>query len=252
MVPRVRETRNYERFEWWPYEETGRGEEEGLEGWKGADRSWAGTKIPAVSPKTITLSPWGTSGGLGVCTVLPFKDLNWGSRPVMTAMELIQSLAPFQCFTNGCTYNMFICLLIVSGAAFAFMPPYLNKQGCKERELTVKGSCRKDRTNEPGPQNYGPPETRTPRRKQLFIQRVDIQYLSFTSSPGINTAVYFSRGSQRPSLSCAVKCCRAQTDWCSWCSSVSSIKSSTFVFGFVLRPERICRYKAHLAQGVGI
>lgn len=49
-----------------------------------ADRRRTGTTVPAVSTQTITLSPRGASGGFSVFTVLPFRDVNCGSRPVMT------------------------------------------------------------------------------------------------------------------------------------------------------------------------
>lgn len=59
MVPRVRQTRNYERFEW-----------RITEGGFGSDWQDGDCRGP---PQTITISPRGASEGVAVCAVLPFR-----------------------------------------------------------------------------------------------------------------------------------------------------------------------------------
>lgn len=90
MIPRIRQTRNYERFEWRTTEEKRAGEEgwRAWEGWRGAN--WVtgagrGLPSPSVSVQTITFSPRGAGGGFSVCAVLTVKDLNRGSRQMTTA-----------------------------------------------------------------------------------------------------------------------------------------------------------------------
>ena len=82
--------------------------------WEGWTDWLTGEGRGLQSPQTITLSPRGASGGFSVFTVLLFRDVNCGSRPVMTEWGGNISGHLLSVLQFG-VHIIFICLLTVMG-----------------------------------------------------------------------------------------------------------------------------------------
>lgn len=134
MVPRIRQTRNYERFEWRTggrrggLGRDGRGLTNWLMGWG------TGITVPPSLSTDNRIESFEVPAEASVSVQSSHSKI-WTEDPGrLWQRRRIKFPAPFKCFTIWCTYNIFICLLTVNGAVLS---PYLNKRVTKiERELS--------------------------------------------------------------------------------------------------------------------
>lgn len=132
MIPRIRQTRNYERFEWRPTDEK-RGRR-GMEGLGGMERGrltdWQERDGDFGVPQTLYRQ---SHSVLEVPTVQSSQSKIWIEDPgSWWRCRQIKPLAPFKCFKMWCKYIILICLLTVNGAVCSFMPPHLRSSRQKE------------------------------------------------------------------------------------------------------------------------
>lgn len=108
MVPRIRQTRNYERFEW-----RDRRGKEGEAGWEGLGGMEVGgrSRLSTVPPQTITLSPRGASGGFGSQT-WPEGPGGLNSRHLLSVLQFAVHIICLSVFYQWVGPSVLSCLCI--------------------------------------------------------------------------------------------------------------------------------------------